>query len=483
MRVEMRSNNIHEVPYRERITGKSLEIFSKSTNGHNRIKMFMEPLDEVTMKLIREGEIKTEQDPKDRAKIMHDKAGWDPKEARRIWEIYNESVLIDGTHGIQRLERIKSYCCGAFRNWLNAGNLCKEPVVGVKVTFFDATVHVDPAHTGFNEIASMMFSSLSLCFFSAKPHLFEVVREPGDKQIIRYQLVPEHEEEVVISKIRHMKGLDHNMVPTDELLGFYQGTQLVQSNASVMEELEWILVKPIPLYPAIESGWFPVRSFSANPDFEINRESFGFTVRNKWIFTLSLYGQGIAALPAALDHLYNLENLILDYNHLDELPDSIIKLPWLQVLTLHSNWLIALPQDFGKLQSLKYLDLSDNRLEVLPHSVGELSHLEVLNLSHNPLLTLPPELSRLSSLATLYIDEKFGDDPMIKKIGKKTRVYAGTKADVEKIKNINQVQGQLVGIKMREERMEAARNAKIQASKPPPRVVTTVDDIPPEERF
>ncbi len=186
LQLEVITKRIHEqvkikigdpiIVYRERITEKSPEVYTKSSNGHNRIKMFMEPLDDVTMKLIREGEVKIEQDAKDRGKILAAKAGWDSKEARRIWEIYNESVFVDGTHGLQRLDRIKSYCCGAFRDWLNAGILCKEPVVGLKVTFTDATVHVDPAHTGFNEIASMMFSGLSLCFLNAKPRLYEPIQ-------------------------------------------------------------------------------------------------------------------------------------------------------------------------------------------------------------------------------------------------------------------------------------------------------------------
>ncbi len=161
------------IVYRERVTDKSLEYYTKSSNGHNRIKMIMEPLDEAAHKLLRDGEIKQDQDPKEMAKILREKAGWDPKEGRRIWEVYNECMFVDGTHGLQRLDRIKAYATGAFRDWVNGGPLCKEPVVGVKVTFTDATVHVDPAHTGFNEIASMMFSGLSLCYLSAKPKLFE----------------------------------------------------------------------------------------------------------------------------------------------------------------------------------------------------------------------------------------------------------------------------------------------------------------------
>ncbi|HMF32914.1 MAG TPA: elongation factor EF-2, partial [Candidatus Lokiarchaeia archaeon] len=161
------------IVYRERVMEQSPEVYTKSSNGHNRIKMYIEPLDETVMSLIRNGEITEQQDGKERGRVLKEKAGWDPKEGRKIWEVYNESLFIDGSHGLQRLDRIKAYCCGAFRDWLNAGVLCKEPVVGIKCTFVDATVHVDPAHTGFNEIASMMFAGLSLCFLNAKPRLYE----------------------------------------------------------------------------------------------------------------------------------------------------------------------------------------------------------------------------------------------------------------------------------------------------------------------
>ncbi len=47
---------------------------------------------------------------------------------------------------------------------------------------------------------------------------------------------------------------------------------------------------------------------------------------------------------------------------------------------------------------------------------------------------------------------------------KKQEEYDRMKAEAERIKDPNFVQGQLVGIKMRDERREAARNARIQAS-------------------
>jgi elongation factor 2 len=49
--------------------------------------------------------------------------------------------------------------------------------MGILATFTDAEVHVDPAHTGYGEIAGMVVSNLSLGFLSASPKLFEPIQK------------------------------------------------------------------------------------------------------------------------------------------------------------------------------------------------------------------------------------------------------------------------------------------------------------------
>ncbi|HMF29876.1 MAG TPA: GTP-binding protein, partial [Candidatus Lokiarchaeia archaeon] len=71
------------IVYRERVMEQSPEVYTKSSNGHNRIKMYIEPLDETVMALIRNGEITEQQDAKERGRVLKEKAGWDPKEGRK----------------------------------------------------------------------------------------------------------------------------------------------------------------------------------------------------------------------------------------------------------------------------------------------------------------------------------------------------------------------------------------------------------------
>jgi len=165
------------IVYREKITKDGQVFYTKSSNGHNRILMQITPLNQSSIDLINSGEVHAEMNSKVRAQILRDKAEWDAKEARKIWDVYEGNILLDGSKGLQRLDRIKSYCVSAFRDWVSNSILAKEPAMGLLCTFTDAEVHVDPAHTGYNEIASMMFSNLSLGFLSANPKLFEPIQK------------------------------------------------------------------------------------------------------------------------------------------------------------------------------------------------------------------------------------------------------------------------------------------------------------------
>jgi elongation factor 2 len=161
------------IVYREMPGQVGQEFHTKSPNGHNKIIIHVEPLDPIATQMILDGTINEMQDNKTMAKLLAEKAKWDPKEARKIWDVYEGNMFVDGSKGLQRIDRIKSYITGAFRDWVSNGPLAKEPVTGVKVVFTDCSVHVDPAHTGYGEIATMVTAGITLSFLSAKPMLFE----------------------------------------------------------------------------------------------------------------------------------------------------------------------------------------------------------------------------------------------------------------------------------------------------------------------
>ncbi|KKN02503.1 hypothetical protein LCGC14_1117000, partial [marine sediment metagenome] len=165
------------IVYREKITQKSPNFHTKSANTHNRILMYIEPLDATTEKLIESRKVNDLQNDKVRAKILREEAGWDAKEARRIVDVYQGSLLVNGTSGLQRFDRVKSYLSAAFRDWLGNCILAKEPAAGIKAVFIDLVVHEDPRHTGYGQIAGMTFSALSLSMLEAGAHLFEPIQK------------------------------------------------------------------------------------------------------------------------------------------------------------------------------------------------------------------------------------------------------------------------------------------------------------------
>ncbi|TKJ27095.1 MAG: elongation factor EF-2 [Promethearchaeota archaeon Loki_b31] len=197
------------IVYREKITKRSKLFYTKSANTHNRILLYIEPLDETTEKLIDTGKITDLMNEKDRAKILREDAGWDAKEARRIVDVYQGSLLVNGTSGLQRFDKVKSYLTAAFRDWLGECILAKEPAAGFKIVFTDMTIHEDTRHTSYGQIAGMAFSAMSLAMLDADPHLFEPIQRIDVK-------TPDGSEGPVNSIITKRRGRITNVVPEGE---------------------------------------------------------------------------------------------------------------------------------------------------------------------------------------------------------------------------------------------------------------------------
>ncbi|MBY9009893.1 MAG: elongation factor EF-2, partial [Candidatus Lokiarchaeota archaeon] len=197
------------IVYREKITKRSRDFYTKSANSHNRILLYLEPLDEKTEKLIESGKITDLMHDKDRAKILREEAGWDAKEARRIVDVYQGSLLVNGTTGLQRFDKVKSYLTAAFRDWLGECILAKEPGAGFKIVFTDMTIHEDTRHTSYGQIAGMAFSAMSLAMLDAAPHLFEPIQRIDVK-------TPEGSEGPVNAIISRRRGKITNVIPEGE---------------------------------------------------------------------------------------------------------------------------------------------------------------------------------------------------------------------------------------------------------------------------
>ncbi|CCC81141.1 elongation factor EF-2 [Thermoproteus tenax] len=163
------------IRFREAVRARSEVFEGKSPNKHNRLYFYVEPLDETTIEMIATREITEEMDPRERAKLLREKAGWDTDEARGIWAIDDRyfNVLVDKTSGIQYLREIRDYIVQGFRWATEAGPLAQEPIRGLKVVLTDAVVHEDPAHRGPAQIMPATKNAMFAAFLSAKPTLLE----------------------------------------------------------------------------------------------------------------------------------------------------------------------------------------------------------------------------------------------------------------------------------------------------------------------
>ncbi len=212
------------IVYREKITEKGDEFHTKSPNGHNRLRLYLEPLDEKTIALIKRKKITADQNSRERAQILRDEAGWDAKEARKILDIYESSMLVDAMSGVQRFDRIFSYLQTTFREFIDEGPLAKEPIMGVKVVLTDATVHTDPAHTGYNEVATMTSAGLNLSFLTARPGLYEPIlntdiKTPTDMQGGVIKVLTSHRGQIVTIEAEEDTVTVKGTLPTAETIG------------------------------------------------------------------------------------------------------------------------------------------------------------------------------------------------------------------------------------------------------------------------
>ncbi|XP_055942822.1 protein scribble homolog isoform X2 [Argiope bruennichi] len=116
---------------------------------------------------------------------------------------------------------------------------------------------------------------------------------------------------------------------------------------------------------------------------------------------LSLSDNEIGLLPSDIASLVNLVELDISKNDISDIPENIKFLKCLQTLDISSNPLAKLPAGFVQLKNLTVLGLNDISLTRLPNDFGNLTNLQSLELRENSIRTLPPSFANLSKLERL----------------------------------------------------------------------------------
>ncbi|CRK92451.1 CLUMA_CG006014, isoform A [Clunio marinus] len=127
---------------------------------------------------------------------------------------------------------------------------------------------------------------------------------------------------------------------------------------------------------------------------------------------LGLSDNEIHKLPSDIQNFENLVELDVSRNDIPDIPDDIRHLHLLQIADFSSNPIPKLPAGFSQLRSLtilgltslESLELRENLLKNLPESISKLSKLERLDLGDNEIEELPPHLGNLPSLQELWLD-------------------------------------------------------------------------------
>jgi elongation factor 2 len=166
------------VTYRETITKKSPQAEGKSPNKHNKFYFIVEPMPEEYQKAIKEDKFPTGRIKKQDSESWKalQAAGMDAKEARKVREIFNGNMLIDGTRGIVHIGEVIEMVMDMFEDVMKQGPVAKDPCVNVLVTLDDVKLHEDAIHRGPAQVYPAVRDGIRLAMENARPLLYEPIQ-------------------------------------------------------------------------------------------------------------------------------------------------------------------------------------------------------------------------------------------------------------------------------------------------------------------
>jgi elongation factor 2 len=163
------------VVYRETVTKKGVEAEGKSPNKHNKVYMYVEPLEPHVRELIKNGDL-----PEGRIKkkdlAIRDSlvdVGYDNDTALAVKNIYKGNIFIDKTKGIVQIGEVMELLLDGFEQVMDGGPLAREPCFGVKVVLSDLKLHEDAIHRGPAQMYPAVRESIKTSMMTAGPSIFE----------------------------------------------------------------------------------------------------------------------------------------------------------------------------------------------------------------------------------------------------------------------------------------------------------------------
>ncbi|XP_053678019.1 protein lap4-like [Anopheles nili] len=116
-----------------------------------------------------------------------------------------------------------------------------------------------------------------------------------------------------------------------------------------------------------------------------------------------------SSLPNVPEEIFrysnSLEELLLDANHIRDLPKSFFRLYRLRKLGLSDNDIIKIPSDIQNFVNLVELDVSRNEIGDIPEDIKHLRSLQIADFSSNPISRLPAGFTQLRNLTVLGLND------------------------------------------------------------------------------
>jgi elongation factor 2 len=165
------------VPFRETVTDLSSQVcLAKSANNHNRLYLTAEPIGESLIPALEHRIVTNMTDLKEKTRILGEH-GWARDEVSKIWGIStnNMNIFVDSTRGLQYVNEIRDSVVTGFNHSTMRGVLCAEPIIGVKYSLKDVTLHTDAIHRGGGQILPATNKVICASMLMARPRLMEPI--------------------------------------------------------------------------------------------------------------------------------------------------------------------------------------------------------------------------------------------------------------------------------------------------------------------
>lgn len=164
------------VVYRETAIQKAGPVEGKSPNRHNRFYIELEPLPEVIVALIKNGEVSMNQMALERRDVLMN-AGMDKDEAKSVKDIYGTNLFVDMTKGIQYLNETMELIIEGIHEALDGGPLADEKVQNLKIRLVDVKLHEDAIHRGPAQVIPAVRAAVKAGLLMAGDTLLEPVQK------------------------------------------------------------------------------------------------------------------------------------------------------------------------------------------------------------------------------------------------------------------------------------------------------------------